>query len=69
MSAGLFVFMIIQYILPLFSTSAGGRAVAVLYAVGAIAITGLAVELMIRARHFLPVAGRRTHGGIDGVSG
>lgn len=59
MSAGLFVFMIIQFILPFFNDSAGGRAIAALHAVNALIVTGAAIGLLMRSVPYLPFAGAR----------
>ncbi|HZT96461.1 MAG TPA: DUF6220 domain-containing protein [Chloroflexota bacterium] len=56
MSAGLFVFMIIQFVLPFFNDSAGTRWIAALHGVNALIVTGLAIGLLIRTRPYWPFA-------------
>jgi hypothetical protein len=59
MSAGLFVFMVIQFLLPLLNDSAAGRAVAALHAVNALVVTGIAIGLLMRVRRIYMPVGRR----------
>ncbi|HEV3311546.1 MAG TPA: DUF6220 domain-containing protein [Chloroflexota bacterium] len=54
MSAGLFVLMIIQFVLPFFNDSASTRGIAALHAVNALLITGIIIGLIIRSRPYWP---------------
>jgi hypothetical protein len=58
MSIGLFVAMIVQFLLPLLNDSASTRWLAALHAVNALVVTGLAMGLAIRSRGFLPMSGQ-----------
>jgi len=58
MSVALFVFMVIQYILPFTFDSASTRWIAALHAVNALIVTGLAGTLLYRAWTYLPGTGR-----------
>jgi len=57
MSIALFVFMVIQYILPLWYESASTRWIAALHAVNALIVTGLAGSMLFRGRTYLPGVG------------
>lgn len=61
-TAGLFVSMVVQFLLPLLNDSASTRWIAALHAVNALLVTGLAFMLLVRARPYLPI-GRSTHTG------
>lgn|GEM_PF-3715602 len=54
MSVALFVFMVIQFVLPFFNDSAGTRWVAAFHGVNALIVTGLAMGLIIRTRPYWP---------------
>ena len=63
-NAGLFVFMVIQFLLPLLNGSASTRWLAALHGVNALVVTGLAIMLTIRTFRYGPLA--RTRGGLEG---
>jgi hypothetical protein len=54
MTAGLFVFMVIQFLLPNLNDSASTRWIAALHGVNALVVTGLAIMLAMRSRPYLP---------------
>ncbi|MGI8825244.1 MAG: DUF6220 domain-containing protein [Chloroflexota bacterium] len=61
-TAGLFVSMVVQFVLPLLNDSASTRWIAALHAVNALVVTGLTFMLMVRAWQYLPMR-RSTHAG------
>ncbi len=61
-TAGLFVSMVVQFVLPLLNDSASTRWIAALHALNALLVTGLAFMLLVRARPYLPI-GRSTREG------
>ncbi len=63
-TAGLFVSMVVQFVLPLLNDSASTRWIAALHAVTALIVTGLAFMLLARARPYLPI-GRSTREGAE----
>jgi cytochrome b561 len=67
MSIGLFLAMLVQFILPFFAETSPGRAIAALHAVNALVVTGLAIMLVIRARAYLPFTSRANATGRDTV--
>jgi Family of unknown function (DUF6220) len=50
----LFVFMIVQVLLPAFGDNSSTRGIAALHPVNALIVTGLGIMLAMRARPFLP---------------
>lgn len=59
-NAGLFVFMVIQFLLPLLNGSASTRWLAALHGVNALVVTGLAIMLTIRSFAYGPLAPARS---------
>lgn len=59
MTAGLFVFMVIQFFRPFLNDSASTRWVAALHGANALIVTGLAIMLVIRSRPYWLFAGSR----------
>lgn len=62
-TAGLFVSMVVQFVLPLLNDSASTRWIAALHGVTALIVTGLALRLLMSAWQYLPF-GRSTHGDV-----
>jgi Family of unknown function (DUF6220) len=59
-TGGLFVAMLVQFILPFFNDSASTRWIAALHGLNALVVTGAAVTLALRARPWIPIARFRT---------
>jgi Family of unknown function (DUF6220) len=58
-TTALFVFMIIQLVLPGFNDSASTRWISALHAVNALIVTGLAIMLVIRGWPYFPIGNAR----------